>query len=136
MFIDKREYELVIDYRNAFQVDAFQDRYTKLLQKYHYIVGDWGHEQLRLKGFYQEKTKNVDPLTKINTLEDYLKEYCAFGCAYFVLKSVEEPLPFKEDKVKYQKNQQSRRKSSYKPKQAVKPKHKKHDFVIRKGQDR
>lgn len=154
VYIDKCEYELVVNYRDAFQVDIFQDRYTKLLQKYHYIVGDWGHEQLRLKGFYHDKVKHVDALAKIHALDDYLKEYCAFGCAYFVLKVVDEPIPFKEDKPKFSKSNQSRRKTFHKPKgkhqydsekektlqktkSTAKSKHKKqHDFVIRKGQDR
>lgn len=91
VYIDNVEYELVIDFKEAFDKDAFEKRYTKLLDKYHYIVGDWGHDQLRLKGFYEFNAK-VKFEDSIKFLEEYLIEYCAFGCRYFVLKMVHDPI--------------------------------------------
>ena len=56
------------------------------MTKFDFIVGDWGNDQLRLRGFYQdEKAKDSD--VKISRLEDYLLEYCNYGCAYFVLEN-------------------------------------------------
>ena len=53
---------------------------------YDYIVGDWGYGQLRLKGFFDDKNQKSTYDTKISTLQDYLFEYCNFGCAYFIVK--------------------------------------------------
>ena len=49
-------------------------------------MGDWGYNQLRLKGFFDDKNQKASFDTKISTLQDYLYEYCNFGCAYFVLR--------------------------------------------------
>lgn len=103
------EYTIVENYRDAFQVEALSKRYHDVLEKYDYIVGDWGFDQLRLKGFYDDaRTASIEK--KIQTLQDYLYEYCNFGCAYFVLrrdtpiveKVEEKPKPRKR---KPQKNQ-------------------------------
>ena len=79
-------YEIVINHRDGFQEQAFVGRYSDILSKYDYIVGDWGYGQLRLKGFFDDKNQKATFDTKISTLQDYLYEYCNFGCAYFVLR--------------------------------------------------
>ena len=81
MMIDGHAYTLVDNYR--------EERYTDILAKYDYIVGDWGFEQLRLHGFYSDNNRYAAPDQVISTLEDYLEEYCNFGCAYFVLEKVQ-----------------------------------------------
>ncbi|HLR71220.1 MAG TPA: YutD family protein [Pseudogracilibacillus sp.] len=80
------EYEVVENVRNGFEEKVFKERYADILTKYDYIVGDWGYDQLRLKGFYNDMNPKAHVNTKISTLDDYLYEYCNFGCAYFVLK--------------------------------------------------
>lgn len=82
------QYELMENYKDGFQEEALQERYSEILRKYDYVVGDWGYDQLRLKGFYHDSNDRATFQTKISTLEDYLYEYCNFGCAYFVLKKV------------------------------------------------
>ncbi|MFB1098272.1 MULTISPECIES: YutD family protein [Bacillaceae] len=86
--VQGKHYEVVQDVKGAFQEQAFQNRYSEILTKYDYIVGDWGYEQLRLKGFFDDDNPKATFDTKISTLEDYLYEYCNFGCAYFVVKKV------------------------------------------------
>ncbi|GAA0303298.1 uncharacterized protein YutD [Gracilibacillus halotolerans] len=81
-------YEIIKDYRDGFEETAFQERFSDVLSKYDFIVGDWGYDQLRLKGFYDDQNPKSTYETKISTLEDYLYEYCNFGCAYFVVKRV------------------------------------------------
>lgn len=80
-------YEIVDNHKEGWNSEAFRDRYSEVLDKYDYIVGDWGYNQLRLKGFY-ENHKPVPNDIKIETKEDYLLEYCNFGCAYFTLRKV------------------------------------------------
>ncbi len=79
-------YKLVKNYREGFDYEALIKRYNTILEKYDYIVGDWGYDQLRLKGFFIDDFKGAPLDAKISTLEDYIYEYCNFGCAYFVIQ--------------------------------------------------
>jgi uncharacterized protein YutD len=79
-------YEVIQDVRDGFNEEAFLARYSDILTKYDYIVGDWGYGQLRLKGFFDDKNQKSTYDTKISTLQDYLFEYCNFGCAYFIVQ--------------------------------------------------
>ncbi|MBD1380817.1 YutD family protein [Metabacillus arenae] len=88
--IQNQCYEVVQDVRNGFNEEAFKGRHSDILNKYDYIVGDWGYNQLRLKGFFDDQNQKATFDTKISTLEEYLYEYCNFGCAYFVLKKVKK----------------------------------------------
>lgn len=81
-------YELIENYRDGFQEEMFLTRYTDVLSKYEYIVGDWGYGQLRLKGFFDDKNQKSSFDNKFSTVQDYLYEYCNFGCAYFILRKV------------------------------------------------
>ncbi|MGT2911637.1 YutD family protein [Streptococcus cameli] len=80
------ELRLVDNYKEAFDQTIFGQRFSQLMLKFDYIVGDWGNEQLRLKGFYKDD-KEVASDLKIGRLDDYLTEFCNFGCAYFVLEN-------------------------------------------------
>lgn len=100
---------LLENVKNAFDTTSFGQRYTEILLKYDYIVGDWGNEQLRLKGFYKD-SNDVKKTNRISRLEDYIKEFCNFGCAYFVL---ENPNP---KEITFEVERQPRRKKSSKPK--------------------
>lgn len=79
-------YEVIEDYREAFKEEAFLERYSEILSKYDFIMGDWGYGQLRLKGFFEDRNHKATFDTKISTMKDYLYEYCNFGCAYFLVK--------------------------------------------------
>ena len=81
-------YEVVKDYRKAFQMDSFVARYSDILAKYDYIVGDIGYGKLRLAGFYRLGKKKIEPDKRVDAIEEYLNEYCNFGCAYFILRKM------------------------------------------------
>jgi uncharacterized protein YutD len=83
-------YELIEENRDGFNEEAFKERYADILNKYDYIVGDWGYNQLRLRGFFDDHNQRASYDTKISTLSEYLYEFCNFGCAYFVLKKVKK----------------------------------------------
>ncbi len=86
--LDDATYQVVTDYREAWKPEIFQKRFSEILNKYDYIVGDWGYSQLRLKGFFYDHHPKANVDTKISYLEEYLNEFCNFGCAYFVLKKI------------------------------------------------
>lgn len=83
-------FEVVEDVRNAWEEEAYTARYSDVLNKYDYIVGDWGYSQLRLRGFFEDTNRKATYDSKISTLPEYLYEYCNFGCRYFVLRRVKE----------------------------------------------
>ncbi|MGM0523754.1 MAG: YutD family protein [Bacillota bacterium] len=87
--VDGKNYEVVEDYRDGFNEEAFKARYSDILGKYDFIVGDWGYDQLRLKGFYDDQNNKSTFDTKVSTINDYLLEYCNFGCAYFIVQKVD-----------------------------------------------
>lgn len=87
--INGEKYEITKDHREAFDARRLSERYSPILDKYDYIVGDWGFEQLRLKGFYSNQNRKVPQDKKISQLEDYLYEYCNFGAPYFVIQRLE-----------------------------------------------
>ncbi|MBF8808431.1 MAG: YutD family protein [Enterococcus lacertideformus] len=86
--IGENHYRLVTNYREGFNPEKLGERYSEVLSRYDYIVGDWGYEQLRLKGFFRVDNRRAHPDQRIDTLEDYLYEYCNFGCAYFVIEQI------------------------------------------------
>ncbi|MDG4657086.1 YutD family protein [Ectobacillus antri] len=90
ILINNMTYELIQDYRNGFNEEAFKGRYAEILNKYDYIVGDWGYSQLRLRGFFEDQNQRSTYDTRISTLSEYLYEFCNFGCAYFVLRKVKK----------------------------------------------
>lgn len=94
--INGHQYQLVANYRDAFDPDKLGERFSTILSKYDYIVGDWGFEQLRLKGFYASSNNNAPKGQLFDTIQDYLYEYCNFGCAYFVIQNLDVRVPKNE----------------------------------------
>ncbi|MBB3112905.1 uncharacterized protein YutD [Paenibacillus phyllosphaerae] len=83
--IGGRTYELVYDHKNGWNPEAFRNRYSDVLDRYDYVIGDWGYNQLRLKGFFRDTHPKANSGSSFSSMSDYINEYCNFGCAYFVL---------------------------------------------------
>lgn len=83
-------FELVEDFRDGWNQDAFKERYSDVLSKFDYIVGDWGYGQLRLKGFFEDNHSKATFDNRISFMDEYIQEYCNFGCPYFLLKRLAE----------------------------------------------
>ena len=84
--INNQKYELIKNYKDAFSQEEFIEKCTDYFYDYDYIVGDIAYGKLRLKGFYDEKSKKVKVYNNIKNLEQYLKNNCAHDCKYFVIK--------------------------------------------------
>lgn len=102
--IGDKVFHLVHNYQDGFDKEKFEQRYSDIFAKHDYIVGDWGHEQLRLKGFFSASRKKMPDDLKISHLEDYIKEYMNYGAAFFVLKrmrskDIKREAPFLAEKV-------------------------------------
>ncbi|MCM3175876.1 MULTISPECIES: YutD family protein [unclassified Paenibacillus] len=90
-----KNYEIVQNHKEGWNAEVFRDRYSEVLERYDYIIGDWGYSQLRLKGFYRDNHPKATKDSTIASLVDYINEYCNFGCAYFVLQKSKEQPPAK-----------------------------------------
>ncbi len=86
--VERNQYELIKNYKEAFQEEYFLERYTEYFTDYDYIVGDIAYNKLRLKGFYDLHNKKVKPLNNYKNIEKYLKDNCAVDCKYFILKRI------------------------------------------------
>ncbi len=84
--IQNQSYELIKEEKNGFDENAFEERYTDFFAAYDYIVGDWAYGKLRLKGFNDESNPQYNKINDASKIDAYLKNYCAYGCKYFILK--------------------------------------------------
>lgn len=79
-------FEIIKNYKDRYNKDEFLNKCTDYFNDFDYIVGDWAYGKLRLKGFYNSNNKKCKDFNNIDNLDTYLKENCAFECAYFVAK--------------------------------------------------
>ena len=86
ILVDNKKYELIKNYRDAFNEEEFLSKCTDYFYDYDYIVGDIAYGKLRLKGFYDSSNKKVKKINNYNNLDKYLNENCAVDCRYFVVK--------------------------------------------------
>lgn len=84
--LEQNEYEIITNYKNGYNKEELTDKYTDYFNDFDYIVGDWAYGKLRLKGFYDKSNKKCREINNFENLDKYLKENCAFDCAYFVAK--------------------------------------------------
>lgn len=133
--IDDRLYEVVYNYRDGFDSAKLNERYNDILAKYDYIVGDWGFDQLRLRGFYLASNRHGNRDQSIDTLEDYINEYCNFGCAFFVIEQVHKPKPERSRKPKKETPQKAKNERTQKAKAKPKRRPKKKPFKEKKVTD-
>lgn len=84
--LNNTEYEIIKDYRDAFDEEKFLEKCTDYYYDYDYVVGDIAYDKLRLKGFYDKDNKKVNKINNYSNLDKYLKDNCAVDCKYFVAK--------------------------------------------------
>ncbi len=79
-------FELIFNFKNAFDKDLFIAKYVEILNDKQFIIGDIAYEKLRLSGFITTKDNNHPK--NIYNLEDYILEFCNLGCPFFVVKRI------------------------------------------------
>lgn len=89
--IGDQQFNLIYENRAGWDPEMFITRYNEVLDRFDYVVGDWGYSMLRLKGFYEASHPKANHDSSIAVLQDYINEYCNFGCPYFVLRRTFAP---------------------------------------------
>lgn len=88
--LNEKEYELIKDYKNAFDLVELTDKFTEYFEDYDYIVGDYSYDKLRLKGFCSKNNKNFKEVNDYDKVDDYLKNFCSYECRYYILEKKEK----------------------------------------------
>ena len=70
--------------------ESLKDLVTDYFDVYDYIFVDEAYNKLRLKGFYNEKNKNSKDINSIKGLDNYIKNYCAYGSRWVLLEKIKE----------------------------------------------
>lgn len=79
------QFELLNNTKEAFDILKFQERYvSEVYDKYDYIVGDISSDMLRLKGFYEDTSKEQN----VKDIPIHLNESCNYYCGYYILKRI------------------------------------------------
>ena len=76
---------------------------------------------MRLRGFYKNE-RAEESLEKISRLQDYLLEYCSYGCAYFVLENQAPKRASFDQKIRKKEEEKDSRRGK-KPSQNKKKNH-------------
>lgn len=85
--VNEIEYEII---ENNIDVDLelLTEKLTDYFYEFDYILGDYAYSKLRLKGFNNKENKNFKKINDFSTIHDYIKNNCAYGCKYFILKKI------------------------------------------------
>ncbi len=86
--IEGKQFELIENYKDGFDIDIVKEKLTDYFDNYDYIVGDWAYGKLRLKGFNDKDNKNFNKINDASKIKKYIEDYCAYGCKYFILKRI------------------------------------------------
>lgn len=86
--VDDHNFEIIENFKDAFNQDDFSKLFTDYFYNYDYIIGDYVGNQLRLKGFYNDNNKKSKNLNKFSKKDDYIKNMCVYNCRYFILKKI------------------------------------------------
>lgn len=86
--IGNNTYEIIENVKDAVNVDLLKDKITEFYDEYDYVVGDWAYGKLRLKGFNDKTNKNYNKINDASQIKAYIRDYCAYGCKYFILKRI------------------------------------------------
>lgn len=88
IIVDDKQFELIENYKNAFELEEFQNRLTDYFDMFDYIIGDYAYNKLRLKGFCKKENENLKEINDYENKDKYIKKFCAYDARYFVLERI------------------------------------------------
>ena len=86
LHLGKNNYEIVKKNKDCIDEEELKSLFTEYFEIFDYVLGDYSYGRLRLKGFYESKNKLTKKINDIKYLDDYLKDFCACQCPYFLIK--------------------------------------------------
>lgn len=86
VIINNKTYEVMKNEKDALDITDLEDKITDYYDNFDYILGDYAYGKVRLKGFNDKDNKYFKPVNDIANIDNYIENYCAYGCKYFILK--------------------------------------------------
>lgn len=86
--INDKKYELIKNYKDAFNKEDLIEKITDYFDEYDYILGDYAYGKVRLKGFNEKTNKYYNAINAYEKIDEYIKNSCAYECRYFILKCI------------------------------------------------
>ena len=86
--IDNKKYEVIKNEKNALDINDLEGKITDYYHNFDYILGDYAYGKVRLKGFNEKSNKYFKSVNDYSKIDEYIDKYCAYGCKYFILKSI------------------------------------------------
>lgn len=83
--LNHEKYLVMKNVKEGLDIEELVKRFTDYFKDFDYLVGDWSYGKLRLKGFNSKRNPNFKEINDIDKVEDYIKNYCAYECKYFIL---------------------------------------------------
>lgn len=84
--LNENEYNIIENYKDCINVEEINSLFTDYFYEFDYILGDYSYGKLRLKGFFDINNKKKRKINDISNYKEYLIEYCAYECPYFLIK--------------------------------------------------
>ena len=88
IIINEKEYEVVENDNDCINEEELSEKLTDYFDDYDYIFGDYAYEKVRLKGYYDSKNKKAKRINDIKYLDEYIRDFCSYGCKVFLLKKI------------------------------------------------
>lgn len=101
-------YTVLKEFRTEFDTEQFNEKIAQVLLKYDFLVGDYADNHLRLKGFYHDRRRDVEPGKKAARIEKYIKESCNYMCPHFVLEKIQKESLSQQKKKPHKKHYKKR----------------------------
>ena len=86
--LNGNKYKIEKSNGDIFDYEIMKELVTDYFDIYDYILVDEAYNKFRLKGFCDKNNSNLRPNNNIKILDDYIKNYCAYKCKWFLLKKV------------------------------------------------
>ena len=82
--VNDQTYLVMREERDAIDLEELEKGLTDYFLDFDYVVGDWAYGRLRLKGFNSKTNPRFKEMNDIDKVDDYLRNFCAYGCRYFI----------------------------------------------------
>ena len=92
LLINNTKYYIKKNVKDALDNADLEEKLTDYYKDYDFIVGDWAYGKLRLKGFNNKKNPNYKKINDVAKVDDYIDNYCAYGCRWFMLEKINNSL--------------------------------------------
>lgn len=73
---------------DLFDYELFNSLITDYFKDYDYILADEAYNKVRLKGFCDKSNKIYKKNNDIESLDNYINNYCAYKCRFLLLKKI------------------------------------------------